>query len=76
MKTLNMISFVAMPFLVIVEGLLHNQIVWNVAIASIGAFALSGIICYISDLANELPLAFICIIICIVAMVILVVGLT
>ena len=38
MKTLNMISFVAMPFLVIVEGLLHNQIVWNVAVASIGAF--------------------------------------
>jgi membrane protein len=36
MKTLNMISFVAMPFLVIVAGLLHNQIVWNVAIASIG----------------------------------------
>jgi hypothetical protein len=53
MKTLNMISFVAMPFLVIVAGLLHNQIVWNVAIASIGAFALSGIICYISDLAKE-----------------------
>lgn len=53
MKTLNMISFVAMPFLVIVAGLLHNQIVWNVAIASIGAFALSGIICYIFDLAKE-----------------------
>lgn len=53
MKTLNMISFVAMLFLVIVAGLLHNQIVWNVAIASIGAFALSGIICYISDLAEE-----------------------
>ncbi len=53
MKTLNMISFVAMPFLVIASGLLHNQIVWNVAIASIGAFALSGIICYISDLAKE-----------------------
>lgn len=52
MKTLNMISFVAMPFLVIVAGLLHNQIIWNVAIASIGAFALSGIICYISDLAE------------------------
>lgn len=33
-------------------GLLYNQIVWNVAIASIGAFALSGIICYISDLAK------------------------
>lgn len=54
MKTLNMISFVAMPFfLVVVAELLHNQIVWNVAIASIGAFALSGIICYISDLVKE-----------------------
>lgn len=52
MKTLNMISFVAMPFLVIVAGLLHNQVAWNVAIASIGAFALSGIICYISDLVE------------------------
>lgn len=49
-----MISFVAMPFfLVVVAELLHNQIVWNVAIASIGAFALSGIICYISDLVKE-----------------------
>ena len=46
-------SSMAMPFLVIVAGLLHNQIVWDVAIASIGAFALSGVICYISDLANE-----------------------
>lgn len=53
MKTLNMISFVAMTFLVIVAGLLHNQIVWNVAIASIGVFALSDIICYISDLVKE-----------------------
>lgn len=53
MKTLNAISFAILPFLVIVAGLLHNQIVWSVAIASIGAFALSGIICYISDLAKE-----------------------
>ena len=53
MKILNMISLVAMPFLVIVAGLLHNQIVWNVEIASIGAFALSGIICYSFDLARE-----------------------
>ena len=53
MKNLNIVSFVAMPFLVVAAGLLHNQIVWNVAIASIGAFALSGIICYISDLAKE-----------------------
>lgn len=53
MKNLNLILFMTMPFLVVVAGLLHNQIVWNVAIASIGAFALSGIICYISDLAKE-----------------------
>ena len=53
MKTLNMILFVSIPFSVVVAGLLHNQIVWNVAIASIGVFALSGIICYISDLAKE-----------------------
>lgn len=53
MRTLHMTLFVSMPFLVIVAGLLHNQIVWNVAIASIGAFALSGIICYIYDLAKE-----------------------
>lgn len=53
MKTLNMILFVSIPFSVVVAGLLHNQIVWNVAIASIGAFALSGIICYISDLVKE-----------------------
>lgn len=53
MKNLNIVLFVAMPFLVVAVGLLHNQIVWNVAIASIGAFALSGIICYISDLAKE-----------------------
>lgn len=53
MKILNMISFVTMPFLVVAAGLLHNQIAWNVAIASIGAFALSGIICYIFDLAKE-----------------------
>lgn len=53
MKTLNMILFVAMPFLVMVAELLHNQVAWNVAIASIGAFALSGIICYISDLSKE-----------------------
>ena len=38
MKTLNIILFVLMPFSVVVAGLLHNQIVWNVAIASIGAF--------------------------------------
>ena len=50
MKNLNIISFVAMPFSVIAAGLLNSQVVWNVAIASIGAFALSGIICYISDL--------------------------
>jgi hypothetical protein len=53
MKTLNTISFVVMPFLVVAAGLLNSQVVWNVAIASIGAFALSGIICYISDLAKE-----------------------
>ena len=53
MKNLNIVSFVAMPFLVVAAGLLHNQVAWNVAIASIGAFALSGIICYISDLAKE-----------------------
>lgn len=48
-----MILFVSIPFLVVVAGLLHNQIVWDVAIASIGAFALSGIIYYIPDLAKE-----------------------
>ena len=53
MKTLNMILFVSIPFLVVVAGLLHNQIVWDMAIASIGAFALSGVICYISGLAKE-----------------------
>lgn len=53
MKTLNMILFVSIQLSVVAAGLLHNQIVWNVAIASIGAFALSGIICYISDLARE-----------------------
>lgn len=37
-----MISFVAMPLLVVAAGLLHNQVAWNVAIASIGVFALSG----------------------------------
>ena len=53
MRTLNMILFMTIPFLVVVAGLLHNQVAYNVAIASIGAFALSGIICYISDLAKE-----------------------
>lgn len=53
MKTLNIVSFVAMPFLVVAAGLFNSQVVWNVVIASIGAFALSGIICYISDLAKE-----------------------
>lgn len=52
MKTLNTISFVAMPFLVVAAGLLHNQVAWNVAIVSMGAFALSGIVCYISDLVE------------------------
>lgn len=53
MKNLNIISFVTMPLSVIAVELLHYQVAWNVAIASIGAFALSGIICYISDLAKE-----------------------
>lgn len=53
MKTLKYDIICGNAILVIVAGLLHNQIVWNVAIASIGAFALSGIICYISDLAEE-----------------------
>ena len=52
MKILNMISFVAMPFLVVAAGILHNQIAWNIAIASIGAHALSGIVCYISDMVK------------------------
>lgn len=38
MKNLNIVSFVAIPFLVVAAGLLHNQVAWNVAIASIGAF--------------------------------------
>lgn len=53
MKTLNTISFVVMPFLVVAAGLSYNQVACNVAIASIGAFAISGIICYISDLSKE-----------------------
>lgn len=53
MKTLSTISFVAMPFLVVAAGLFNSQVVWNMAIASIGAFALSGVICYISDLSKE-----------------------
>lgn len=52
MKTLNTISFVVMPFLVVAAGLLNSQVVWNVAIASVSAFVVSGIVCYISDLAG------------------------
>lgn len=53
MKTLNMISFVAMPFFSNCSRTTALSGSMNVAIASIGAFVLSGIVCYISDLAKE-----------------------
>ena len=50
MRTLHIILFVVMLLSTIAIGLFSSYAMESLAIASIGAFALSGIICYISDL--------------------------
>lgn len=53
MRTLHIILFVVMLLSTIAIGLFSSYAMESLAIASISAFALSGMICYISDLVKE-----------------------
>lgn len=52
MKTLNTISFVAMTLSTITAGIFNNRELDIIAMICVGTFALSGIICCISDLVE------------------------
>lgn len=53
MRTLHIILFVVMLLSTIAIGLFSSYAMESLAIASIRIFAISGIICYISDLVKE-----------------------